>query len=667
MQMGMKMEIHFGVDYYPEHWPRSRWETDAKLMKELGVQVVRLAEFSWHKLEPIEGTYDFNWLDDAIELLGKYGIKSILGTPSAAPPAWMCNAYPEILPIDREGRVRGFGGRHHDCQSNPVYRSFIRKMVTALATHYAENENVIGWQPDNELGNSHEDLCTCDSCKRSFQEWLKKKYITVEQLNKRWGNEFWSQEVNAFEEIFTPRITVTGVNPSFLLDWKLFHSDLIVDFMKEQTTIIRTHCKNKFITHNYMGFADTVDYYELGKELDFVSHDQYPGGFFGKQPHADHYEMAAMLDVVRSYKDKPFWIMEQQSGITGWEVMGRAPKPGQLSAWTIQSVAHGADAVVFFRWRVCAVGTEQYWHGILPHSGNPGRRFYELKDTIKEMKPIMEEMKGSMPKPEVGIVFSFQQNYAFHIQPQNPKLSYIRQVQKYYKEFYQKNIVTDFVPESGDFGKYKLLIAPLQYLMNKDLEDKYFEYVKNGGHLVLTMRTGVKDKYNVCMTERELPGRLSELTGVEVLDYDCLNETSVKVEFLGKEYDSFIWSDLMRTEKTVEIMGTYASEFYKGEACITKNLYEKGICYYVGTEPGEELMEAFLFNLSKMAGVKPLGTADAEVELMERENDVRKWIFAINHSEEKKQFQIDESYQMIKGENPGILEAFEVQIFESAI
>lgn len=661
------MEIHFGVDYYPEHWPRTRWETDAKLMKDLGVQVVRLAEFSWHKLEPVEGTYDFNWLDDAIELLGRYGIKSILGTPSAAPPAWMCNTYPEILPIDREGRVRGFGGRHHDCQSNPIYRSFVRNMVTALATHYAENENVIGWQPDNELGNSHEDLCTCDSCKRSFQKWLEIKYKTVEQLNKRWGNEFWSQEVNAFEEVFTPRITVTGVNPSFLLDWKLFHSDLIVDFLKEQTTIIRKYCKKQFITHNYMGFADTVDYYKLGKELDFVSHDQYPGGFFGKQPHADHYEMAAMLDVVRSYKDKPFWIMEQQSGITGWEVMGRAPEPGQLSAWTIQSVAHGADAVVFFRWRVCAVGTEQYWHGILPHSGNPGRRFYELKDTIKEMKPIMEEMKGSMPKPEVGIVFSFQQNYAFHIQPQNPKLSYIKQVQKYYKEFYQKNIVTDFVPESGDFGKYKLLIAPLQYLMNKDLEDKYFEYVKNGGHLVLTMRTGVKDNYNVCMTERELPGRLSELTGVEVLDYDCLNEASVKVKFLGKEYDSFIWSDLMRTEKTVDIMGTYASEFYKGEACITKNRYEKGICYYVGTEPGEELMEAFLYELIKTADLKSLGTTDADVELMERENDVKRWIFAINHTNKKKQFQLDDSFKMIKGENPGILEAFETQIFESTI
>ncbi len=665
MQIGVDMEINFGVDYYPEHWSQERLKTDVKLMKELGIQVVRLAEFSWHKLEPTEGNYDFVWLDAAVDLLGRNGIKSILGTPSAAPPAWMCNRYPDIMPIDREGRVRGFGGRHHDCQSNLSYRSFIRKMVTALANHYADNKNVIGWQPDNELGNSHEDLCTCNSCKKSFQDWLKNKYQTVQQLNKSWGNEFWSQEVNSFEEVFAPRITVTGVNPSAMLDWKKFHSDLIIDFMKEQTNIIRKYCKNQFITHNFMGFADTVDYYELGKELDFVSHDQYPGGFFGKQPYADSFEMAAQLDVVRSYKEKPFWIMEQQSWITGWEVMGRAPKPGQISAWMMQSVAHGADAVVFFRWRSCAVGTEQYWHGILPHSGNPGRIYKELQSTIKEMNPIMNQIKGSMPKAEVGILFSFQQNYAFKIQPHHPELSYTKQVLKYYKELYKKNIVTDFVPEDGDFGKYKLLLAPLQYLMSEELEHKYFEYVKNGGHLVLTMRTGVKDKNNVCMTERELPGRLAELTGVEVLDYDCLNEAKVKVRFDEEIYDSFIWSDILKVQESVKVMGTYASEFYAGEPCITKNSYQKGICYYVGTEPGEDLMEAFLQNLIEQARIKMLGTPEfEEIELMERESDEFKWIFAINHSDSAKKFQMEDSFQMIKGKKHGELEAFEVQIFE---
>lgn len=227
------MGIHFGVDYYPEHWQRDRWETDAELMKEMGLTVVRMAEFSWHKLEPQEGKYDFAWLDDAIDLLGRYGIRTIVGTPTAAPPAWMANRYPEILPVDREGRIRGFGGRHHDCQSNAVYRGFVRKIVTAMAVHYKDNPNVIGWQPDNELGNSHHDLCMCESCRKNFQGWLEKKYGTVDRLNEAWGNAFWSQEYNEFSEVFTPRITVTGENPSAMLDWKCFCSDLIVDFMKE--------------------------------------------------------------------------------------------------------------------------------------------------------------------------------------------------------------------------------------------------------------------------------------------------------------------------------------------------------------------------------------------------------------------------------------------------
>lgn len=659
--------IHFGVDYYPEHWDRIRWETDAKLMQEMGIQVVRMAEFSWHKLEPEEGRYDFTWLDDAISLLSDYGIKTILGTPSAAPPAWMIQKHPDILPIDREGRVRGFGGRHHDCQSNPAYRSYIRKMVTNLAKQYGENENVIGWQVDNELGNSHQDLCTCDHCKNRFQTWLREKYHTTDQLNAAWGTAFWSQEYNDFSEIHTPRITVTGENPSAMLDWKRFCSDLIVDFAKEQADMIRKYAKDQFVTHNYMGFADKVDYYKLSEILDFVAHDQYPQGFYLEEtPHEKNHVLAATLDVVRSYKNMPFWIMEQQSGITGWEVMGRAPAPGQLSLWAMQSVAHGADAVVFFRWRTCAMGTEQYWHGILPHSGNPGRRYAELKDMIQTMSPIMEEIKGSMPKTEVGIVFSFDQDYAFTIQPHHKDLNYIHQVQKYYQAFYEQNIPVDFVQESGDFAKYRLLVAPLQYLMNPELEEKYISYVKNGGHLVLTMRTGVKDEHNLCMTDRELPGRLSEIAGIEVLDYDCLWDTEVEINYQDQVYKGVVWSDLMQpVSEHTKTMASYASEFYAGEPCVTAHPYGKGICYYIGTEPKEELMQALMEDICKQAKISALANKVTEVEFMTRENETSRYLFILNHSNESREYEFpDTEYHMIKGETAGRLSPYEVQILK---
>lgn len=658
-------QLHFGVDYYPEHWERERWDKDALLMQEMGIQMVRMAEFSWHKLQPAEDVFDFAWLDEAIGLLGKYGIYTIVGTPSAAPPAWMIHKHPDILPVDREGRVRGFGGRHHDCQSNPVYREYIRKLVTRMAQHFGENPYVIGWQPDNELGNSHQELCTCASCRKHFQDWLQKKYKTAGELNRAWGTAFWSQEYNDFAEVPAPRITVTGENPSAMLDWKRFCSDLIVDFTREQTEIIRKYAKNQFITHNYMGFADKVDYYKLGELLDFVSHDQYPGGFYlPETPHEKNYVLAATLDVVRSYKNQPFWIMEQQSGITGWEIMGRAPAPGQLSAWAMQSIAHGADAIVFFRWRTCAVGTEQYWHGILPHSGNPGRRYKELQDFIREVNPLMDYIHGSMPKPEVGIVFSFEQEYAFQIQPHHKDLSYTGQVQKYYRALYEKNIPVDFVPEAGDFQKYKILLAPLQYLMSPELEKKYMDYVRQGGHLLLTMRTGVKDVNNLCMIERELPGRLSEVAGVEVLDYDCLRDAEVEVLFHGQKFSAGIWSDLMRLLPETKPLAAYASEFYAGEPCITEHPYGDGICYYVGTEPGKSLMDVLIGEICSRAGVEPFFPPVEDVECMVRENDRERFLFVINHSGQAKSYEVLQGCQLLKGERAGSLKAYETQILK---
>ena len=675
--------IHFGTDYYPEHWPRERWETDARLMQEMGIQVVRMAEFSWHKMEPVEGEYDFDWLEEAIALLGKYGIKTILGTPSAAPPAWMINKHPEILPVDKQGRRRGFGGRHHDCQSNGTYRSYITKMVTAMAKRFAENPNVIGWQTDNELGNSHGDLCMCDSCRKSFQGWLAKKYGTVEALNAAWGTQFWSQEYNSFDEVYTPLITVTGENPSAMLDWKCFHSDLIVDFQQLQVDIIRKYCPKHFITHNCMGFADTVNYFDLNKNLDFASHDQYPGGFYAIMPHEHNHDMSANLDVVRGFKHQNFWIMEQESGITGWEIMGRAPRPGQLAAWAEQSIAHGADAIVFFRWRTCTVGTEQYWHGILPHSGNPGRRYEELKEMIARMTPVMEKIEGSMPKPKVGIVFSYRQEYAIQIQPHHPDLNYVGQLKKYYKELYRRNVPVDFVQDTDDFSQYQLVIAPLQYLMTPQLAQRYFDYVKGGGRLVLTMRTGVKDEHNICMSNRELPGVLGDLCGIEIRDYDCLRDILVKIDVANMQSQTSEvqgengrkqseraadcvaskWADII-TLKGAESMANYAGEFYAGTPCITRNQYGDGTAFYVGTEPEEALMECFMDTLLADAGVESLGTSDPGVELSIREKDGRKWIFAINFNEEAAGYEVPEGFTMIQGETAGRLKPFEMHLFE---
>lgn len=654
--------IHFGVDYYPEHWPEERWETDAKLMQEMGIQVVRMAEFSWHKMEPSEGKFDFEWLDRAIEILASYGIKSVLGTPTAAPPAWLVNKYPEILPVDRQGIVHGFGGRHHDCQSNPLYRKKVKTIVTKMASRFGENPNVIGWQIDNELGNSHFDFCHCDSCRKAFQTWLKIKYQNVDSLNKAWGTAFWSQEYNSFEEVFTPHVTAAGENPSQMLDWKCFHSDLIVGFATDQAEIIRKLSPGRFITHNYMGFSDLVSYYDLGKLLDFVSHDQYPSGYWLPGGQNSPAELASQLDVVRSFKNKPFWIMEQESGITGWGNMGRLPIPGQLSLWSLQSVAHGADAIVYFRWRACTMGTEQYWHAVLPHSGVPGKSYKELSEMIGKVAPIMDDIEGSMPESPVGIVYSYRQEYAFNIQPHTEGLSYINYIQQYYNALYDRNISVDFVPADGDLGKYKILFAPLQYLMNPELEDKYADYVRNGGKLILTMRTGVKDENNLCMTEQALPGRLSEVTGCHVYDYDCIGGVNVPVR-MGQDTigNATLWADLVIPDKGAETVAVYGEQFYKGTAAVTKHNYGEGICWYIGTQGDEDFISKIVDVITEDIEKTDFG---AGVEITQRIGEKGKFTFVLNHTDR------EQSYQMINGElvygdKAGCLGPFEVHIIKS--
>ncbi|MCR5101487.1 MAG: beta-galactosidase [Butyrivibrio sp.] len=657
------MGIHFGVDYYPEHWPKKRWERDAQLMKELGIQVVRMGEFSWFKMEPEEEKFNFSWLEEAISILDKYGIKTILGTPTAAPPAWIIEKNPEIQPIDKTGKRRYFGGRHHDCQSNKVYREHIKRFVEAYSSNFSSNSGVIGWQIDNELGNSHGDLCMCDNCKQRFQDWLKRKYNTIEELNLAWGTVFWSQGYNNFNQIMPPLVTVTGENPSQLLDWKCFCSDLIVDFAKMQVEIIRKNCPNHFITHNYMCFDDKVNYYDLAELLDFVSNDIYPAGNWQKQPNQPYNEMAACHDVIRSYKKRSFWMMEQQTGIAGWATMGRALNPGESSAWAMQSIAHGADAIVFFRWRACAYGTEQYWHGILGHSGRPGRIYDEIKNMISRIKPFMDDFEGSIPKTEVGIVHSFRQNYAIQIQPNHPELKYVEHLHCYYKPLFNRNVPVDFITENEDFSKYKLIIAPLQYLMNSELENKYFEYVKNGGNLVLDMRAGVKDDNNVCMTEYELPGRLGELLGIEIPEYDCLFEHNCEVRYENEDYSVFKWADIIDI-KGAKTVAYYSSDiFYKNSPAITENRYGKGHAYYIGTEPSEKLMQKIIDRIIEKNNIKVLGESTDGVDISERQKNGRKWIFVTNLTNKDQEYELSEELKMLVGERKNKLKPYEAQLF----
>lgn len=625
----------FGVDYYPEHWPRERWPKDAQMMKEMGIQVVRMGEFSWQMFEPREGEFHFEILDEAIAILADAGIDVILGTPTAAPPAWIIQESPAIEPVDREGHTRHFGGRHHDCQSNPDYRRHIRRYVTAFAAHFASNPHVVGWQIDNELGNSHNDLCYCESCEARFRQWLEKKYQSISALNQAWGTAFWSQGYGSFSEIHAPRMNaVVQPNPSQALDWRRFTSDLVCEFHQLQADILRAAAPDKFITHNLMGLCSKPNYYDLGRQLDFASQDQYPAGHF--LPRHNHYHAeinAAELDMIRAVKDQSFWLMEQQAGITGWEILGRTPKPGQIGLWAMQCVAHGADTIVFFRWRSCPMGTEQYWHGILPHNGVPGRYHREISAFMKAYSPLLSEIHGSLPQAEVAILRSYEQEWAISIQPHHPGHDYIQHMMTYYGALHRLNVPVDLVGEHSDFTRYKVLIAPLQFLMTPALADKLRTYVAQGGHLVFSWRSGVKDGTNLCHTEEAVPCLLSDVFGLAVTEYDCLRDTDGLVEWQGQALPCSQWCDLPELT-TATPLAAYAHEFYAGTPAITRNAYEKGTAWYVGTTMGDALADRFIHTLCSTAGVQPLLETPHGVEATRRMVDGKAYLFLLNHKGE---------------------------------
>jgi beta-galactosidase len=614
--------MRIGVDYYPEHWPEERWPVDAQLMREANINVVRLAEFAWCKLEPQEEKYDFSWLDRALDILHKEGIQVVLGTPTATPPAWLHESY-DIYPRDSRRNPLEFGTRLQRCLGHPIMRRYSRRITEKMAEHFADHPAVIGWQTDNEF---EANLCYCEVCAARFRNWLRAKYGSLEELNKAWGTIFWSQEYTAWSQIPLPWHVRCGEshNPSLKLEYRRFASDTTVEFQREQIEIIRKHCPNHFITHNFMGLHDSMDYFDLGNDLDFVSWDNYPGGAWMQQS-----DMVSLPhSVMRGIKQKNFWIMEEQTHIIGWENMSRRPADGQSRMWAWQSVAHGADTVLFFRWRSCLYGTEQYWHGVINHDGDPRRRYREVQQFGKEMKTLSDELDGTTVKCEAGILNSYEQNWSMQIQPQTEHLGWWEQTRRLYNALYQQGVSADVVPIRCNLSQYKLVIVPGWYLLSEEDANLMQTYVQQGGTLLISPRTGVKNEVNACHAE-PLPSLLQGMLGIEVDDYDPLGNTEYTIQIGDSEVKATGWADALIT-KGAETIGVWAHSQFSGEPAITRNRFGKGFAWYAGSIGQPDLYNALLpliLNDAEIKGDIPLVEG---VDACWRSNDNARYLFLIN-------------------------------------
>jgi len=627
-----------GVAYYPEQWPRDRWEVDAGLMAEAGISVVRIAEFSWSRLEPREGDFQLDWLDEAVGVLAAAGLDVILGTPTAAPPAWLIEQHPEILPLRGDGHVHGFGHRRHYCPNQPAMRVAAERIAHGLAERFGSDERVSAWQIDNELGGR----CYCATCHAAFQAWLSRRYESLAVLNEVWGTAFWSQEYSAWSQIPLPEGTPvpmpsafgfgrTPPNPGLALDFRRFSSDSLIDFLRLQVKTLRASCDpRQRITHNLMGFRfPEIDYHALASEIDNVSWDNYP--IIDTTGRWTNPALAA--DTMRGLKDGPVWVLEQQAGPLGWELV-RSPRRGEPRLWSWQAIVHGAELICYFRWRTARFGTEQHWHGIVEASGRVGRRYDDLRALATELETIGDVVADTRPHADVALLHDYDSRFALQAQPTNPALAYEETVHAHYEALRRLGLGVDVLSLQADLSRYRVVVVPSLYVVDESVASRLTEFVRSGGTLVLAPRTGIKDRCNA-VPERPLPAWLDELVGLQVTDYMSRDPAESVQIGDGVEGELHGWYEELELA-TATPLATYVTGPFAGTAAIAERVLDAGRAVYVGGVGDAATLSALYRLLCGRAGV-PLLDVPGEVEAVPLARTDGKHVLALlNHAEEER-------------------------------
>ncbi len=635
-----------GVDYYPDQTPESLWEEDSRMMAEVGFTNVRIAEFAWALMEPAEGKFDFAWLRRAVEILHKYNLAVILGTPSAAPPPWLMVRYPDVVEVNAQGERLYPGGRRFTCPTNQVYRRLSLSIASEMARAFAETPGVIGWQIDNELTLGSSQRCYCNFCQAGFQGWLRSKYGSLDNLNKSWGTVFWSQTYTDFAQIPVPLPSGGDPNPGLALDYDRYQSYANVSFQEEQLVMLRKVCPRHFVTANNVGLPlDTIDLRSLYEKLDFVAFDNYPGFFemlLHQEPNAGPISpdtipanIALGHDFARSIKGgKPFMIMEEQSGKAGQKTFSPQPEKGQVRLWTHQAFAHGAMGLNYFRWDTANFGAEEYWHGILNHDRSKSPGYDEIKQAVKELKALGPEVLNSNYAAETALVFDYDCSWAVKIQPGHHALSYMAQVTSWYGAMSASHSGIDVIAPGADLAPYKIVFAPVVYVLSEAQAAKIKSFVQSGGMFVTNFRLGVKTESSQ-IVRTPLPGLLREVMGVTVEDYVPIYSAKQGVKFsstlAGPDGACGIWADILRPAGA-DVLGTYTSGEHAGDAAITMNSFGKGKAVYIGADLNTTSLSRVLRTLSSEAGVKQPLEVPSGVEMTVRKSGKKQWIFLLNHT-----------------------------------
>jgi beta-galactosidase len=620
--------MRYGGDYNPDQWPESVWDEDMELMQESGVNLVSIAIFSWARIEPKPGQYDFAWLDRIMDKLHAAGVGVDLATASASPPPWMGRLHPDSLPVTQDGTRLWYGSRQQYCPTSPDYRQGVEKIVRLLAERYAQHPALEMWHINNEYA-CHVAECFCDRCAERFRGWLKERYNDLDTLNEAWGTAFWSQRYGEWEEIIPPRSMPTFNNPSQMLDWRRFSSDMLLECFELEKAILKEVTPDKPVTTNFMGFFKPLDYWKWAASEDIVSHDMYPDPAESWAPMF----AAGTYDLMRSLgHGRPWMLMEQVTSHVQWRPRNVTKGPDQMRLWSYQAVARGANAVMFFQWRASRAGSEKFHGGMVPHGGRETRTWREVVALGQELKQL-QEVCSAQGRSDVAIIFDWESWWALEGDCK-PSVD-ARQLEvgmDYYSTLYNNNIGVDFVHPDADLSGYKVVIAPVLYQVRAGLSEKLDAYVSQGGRLVMSFFSGIADERDHVYLGG-YPAPFRKILGLRVEEFAPYAQGQTNGLYTEDEelFGTSVWSDVIVSEGAKAI-AHFQSDFYANQPAITENSYGSGLTYYVGTKLEMAGMQWLLKRVLDEAGVRAPLEAPANVEVIQRHNEQNSYTFLLNHN-----------------------------------
>ena len=597
--------LALGSYYYPEQWPEEQWDRDLANMAALGIKFTHFGEFAWQRMEPSEGNYDFGWLDRAVDIAGRHGLKVILCTPSPTPPAWLTASYPDMLIKRGDGVTVRHGTRQHVSWSDSTYREYVSALVDTLGRRYANHPDVIGWQLDNEP--SHYGIVDySDNSQRAFRRWLKDKYGTVDKLNDTWGASFWSETYDDFDQIRlpNPKELVAKANPHAMLDMNRYFADELASFLNLQADILRRHISpRQWITTNVMPLVNPADT-DLFSSLDFPTYTRYmivgsnegigEQGFRMGLPE----EIGIPNDVYRNSVGNCFGVMELQPGQVNWGVYNPQPMPGAVSLWVWHVYAGGGKFVCNYRFRQPLKGSEQYHHammeadGVTPAIG--GREYAEIEKTLDKMRAVADAdapMPSDIAARRAAILLTSDNRYELEFQPQTNQWNTLGHITRYYNALTSMGAPVDIINDEKALDDYPFVIAPAFELLDSALVDKWRKYVERGGNLVMTCRTGQKNR-EAKIWEDRWAAPVRGLAGIDDMFFDHLpGQRYANVEMDGKRYPWNNWGDVITPDGTAEVWAAYADQFYAGKAAIVHNKIGKGTVTYIGVDTDDGALE----------------------------------------------------------------------------